>query len=131
VISLPVLAAPDCQRFPCREECCSAGVDVFPQERERLLGEGLASATDFTGPEDDEGDLLYRTALGARGCVFLREDRGCRLHATGHKPSVCSEVPRDAEEVRELLGYAMLPCHAAWAFAPEPPADASSDDGGR
>jgi Fe-S-cluster containining protein len=130
VISLPILAAPDCQTFPCSEECCSAGVDVFPDERERLLDAKLASSADFTGPEDDDGELLYRTALGARGCVFLRDDRGCRLHATGHKPSVCSEVPRDAEEVRELVGYEMLPCHAAWVFASKP-ADATSDGDAR
>jgi len=91
-------------------------VDVFPGERQRMLDDGIATASDFTGPEDDEGDLLYRTALGRRGCVFLQQDRGCRLHGTGYKPSVCGEVPRDAEEVAELLGYEMLPCHGEWSF---------------
>jgi Fe-S-cluster containining protein len=120
VISLPVLAAPDCRTFPCREECCSAGVDVWVDERQRMLDDGIASSDDFTGPEDDDGDVLYRTALGPRGCVFLQPERGCRLHAIGYKPRVCGEVPRDAEEVEELVGYAMLPCHAAWSFAPRP-----------
>jgi len=91
-------------------------VDVWPHERQRLIDEGLANDNDFTGPEPDDGDLLYRTALGPRGCVFLLPARGCRLHATGHKPEVCVEVPRDPEEVAELAGYGMLPCHAEWRW---------------
>jgi hypothetical protein len=81
-----------------------------------MLDDGIASEADFTGPEDDGEDLLYRTALGQRGCVFLQPQRGCRLHDSGYKPSVCGEVPRDAEEVAELLGYEMLPCHREWSF---------------
>jgi Fe-S-cluster containining protein len=114
--SLPVLA-PDCRTYPCHEECCSAGVDVFPPERERMLRDGIATEADFTGPEtDEEGDVLFRTALGPRGCVFLREDRGCRLHAIGYKPEVCVEVPRDDEEVAEMAELGMLPCHRAWKW---------------
>lgn len=116
MISLPLLRQPDCTSFPCREECCSAGVDVFSDERDRLIADGIANAADFTGPELDEGDLMYRTALGPRGCVFLEPTRGCRLHGIGYKPRVCSEVPRDAEEVGELFGYGMLPCHGEWQW---------------
>ena len=89
---------------------------MFADERQRMLDNAVATPENFTGPEDDEGDLLYRTALGPRGCVFLHPNRGCRLHGTGYKPSVCSEVPRDAEEIAELVGYEMLPCHEHWKF---------------
>jgi Fe-S-cluster containining protein len=118
--SLPLLQHPDCTSFPCKEECCSAGVDVFDNERKRILDDGIATAADFTGPEMDEGDVMYRTALGPRGCIFLRPDRGCRLHDIGYKPSVCSEVPRDPEEVGELVSYEMLPCHGEWKWGPRP-----------
>jgi hypothetical protein len=114
--SLRLLQQPDCPTFPCNEECCSAGVDVWPQERQRMIDDGIAGPADFTGPELDDGDLLYRTAIGARGCVFLEPKRGCRLHAIGYKPSVCNDVPRDAEEVAELVGYQMLPCHREWKW---------------
>jgi hypothetical protein len=119
MVALPILQQADCSTFPCREECCSVGVDVWPPERERLIDAGLALESDFTGPELDEGDLLYRTAIGARGCVFLLPTRGCRLHVTGLKPSVCSEVPRDPEEVAELAGYGMMPCHDQWKWGDE------------
>ena len=81
-----------------------------------MIDDGIATADDFTGPELDEGDELYRTAIGERGCVFLDPVRGCRLHAIGYKPEVCAEVPRDAEEVAELVGYGMLPCHQHWKW---------------
>jgi hypothetical protein len=119
VTSLPILQ-PDCRTFPCKEECCSAGVDVWPEERQRIIDAGHGRAEDFTGPEvDDEDDLLYRTALGPRGCVFLEPTRGCRLHTIGFKPEVCGEVPRDPEEVGELRDYGMLPCHAEWKWKEE------------
>ena len=118
--SLPLakpLAQPDCRTFPCQEECCVAGVDVWPAEREALLREGLGTEADFTGPDlDDDGDSLYRTAIGARGCVFLDAVRGCRLHYTGHKPSTCVVVPRDADEVEEMRGDGMMPCHREWRW---------------
>jgi hypothetical protein len=117
--ALRVLQQADCSTFPCREECCSVGVDVWPEERQRMIDDGVAGESDFTGPEDDDGDLLYRTALGPRGCVFLLPTRGCRLHDTGYKPEVCTEVPRDAEEVAELAGYGMLPCHEQWKWKEE------------
>jgi hypothetical protein len=114
--SLPVLA-PDCQSFPCKEECCSAGVDVFPHERERMIKDGIATEADFTGPEtDEEGDVLFRTALGPRGCTFLRPDRGCRLHTIGYKPEVCVEVPRDEDEVLEMAELGMMPCKLEWKW---------------
>jgi Fe-S-cluster containining protein len=110
------LRQPDCTSYPCKEECCSAGVDVYAEERTRMIEAGVATAADFTGPEMDEGDEMYRTALGPRGCVFLLPTRGCRLHGIGYKPSVCSQVPRDMEEVEELFGYEMLPCHGEWQW---------------
>ena len=81
-----------------------------------MIDEGVATAADFTGPDMDEEDELYRTALGPRGCVFLEPTRGCRLHAIGYKPRVCAEVPRDPEEVAELRDYEMLPCHKEWKW---------------
>ena len=51
------------------------GVDVWPEERERMLKDRIATEADFAGPEtDDEGDVLFRTALGPRGCTFLAPD---------------------------------------------------------
>jgi hypothetical protein len=32
-------------------------------------------------------------------------------------------VPRDAEEVEELVGYEMLPCHQEWAWGKPAPAN--------
>jgi hypothetical protein len=116
MVSLKLVGQPDCRTFPCKEECCSVGVDVWPDERERMLAAGVATAADFTGPTLDEGDWLFRTALGPRGCVFLQPDRGCRLHAIGHKPSVCNAVPRDPEEVEHLHAEDMLPCHREWKW---------------
>jgi hypothetical protein len=115
-VLLPVLQ-PDCMVYPCREECCSAGCDVWPKERSALLHAGLATDADFSEPyEDDEGDRLYRTAVRGRGCVFLLETRGCRLHATGLKPEVCVLAPRDHAEADEMAGESMLPCRAEWAY---------------
>jgi hypothetical protein len=112
-----LLVQPDCTTFPCREECCGAGCDVWPHERAALLDSGLAREQDFTGPyDDDEGDRLFRTALGPRGCTFLGEPRGCRLHHTGLKPSVCVLVPRDRAEADEMAEDRMLPCRAAWDY---------------
>jgi Fe-S-cluster containining protein len=117
------LHQPDCTTYPCKEECCSAGVDVFADERQRMIDDGIASAADFTGPDPEEDEELYRTALGPRGCIFLGPTRGCRLHPIGYKPRVCAEVPRDAEEVEELVGYEMLPCHQEWAWGKPAPAN--------
>ena len=118
LIHRPVLASPDCMTYPCSQDCCSHGADVWPAERDALLGAGHATAEQFTGPEpDDEGDLLYRTAVGPRGCVFLRpEGRGCGLHFTGLKPEVCRVVPRDYDEGEEMRDDGQLPCLAEWKF---------------
>ena len=117
--SLPVLAAPDCLTYPCQQDCCSVGCDVWPRERTALLARGLGSEADFVGPyTDDEGDELFRTAVGVRGCVFLRDDRGCRLHDTGLKPSVCILAPRDPDEVDEMEEEGLLPCREAWRYGP-------------
>jgi Fe-S-cluster containining protein len=116
--------------FPCAQECCSAGVDVWPEERDRMIQDGVARETDFTGPEADEwGDVLYRTAVGARGCVFLRESRGCSLHGGPYKPSVCIEVPRDEDELDEMEQDAMLPCRSSWSFR-EVEGGEDDEDGG-
>lgn len=81
-----------------------------------MIDDGIATAEDFTGPQLDEGDLLYRSALGPRGCVFLQPTRGCRLHVIGYKPSVCIAVPRDAEEVADMLEDDQMPCHLEWKW---------------
>ena len=117
--SLPIiLEQPDCQTYPCKEECCSAGVDVSPEERQRIIDDGHGRAEDFTGPErDEEDDLLYRTALGPRGCIFLAADARVPLALHRLQARVCAEVPRDAEEVdRDASSYGMLPCHAHWKW---------------
>jgi len=114
---LVVLQAPDCLTYPCRQDCCSVGCDVWPRERAALLQQGLAEVGDFLDAYvDEEGDELYRTAVGARGCVFLREDRGCRLHDTGFKPEVCVLAPRHPEEAEEMKEEELLPCHDAWRY---------------
>jgi hypothetical protein len=101
----------DCFSFPCGDSCCQHGADVFPRERDALISAGIARASDFTRPKiDEEGTKLYRTRKTSRGCVFLMEDRGCRLHVTGYKPSVCSEWPRNYEEARCAAGEGYLPC---------------------
>lgn len=115
---MTILERPDCMTYPCREECCSYGADVWPDERERMIRAGVATAAEFTGPlEPDEcGDVLYRTALGPRGCVFLDARRGCRLHVPGYKPEVCHLAPRDPDEVEEMVEDEILPCRGAWVF---------------
>jgi hypothetical protein len=113
----PLIVSPDCMTYPCQEECCSHGCDVWPQERAALLEKGLASVSDFDdGYTDDEGDWLFRTELGPRGCIFLKPDRGCRLHETGLKPEVCIAVPRNSTEADEMASYGMMPCRADWHF---------------
>ena len=74
--SLRLIQAPDCRTYPCKEECCSWGVDVEPEERQRMIQDGIATEADFTGPQLYEGEPLYRTALSGRGCVFLLPTRG-------------------------------------------------------
>jgi hypothetical protein len=107
----------DCLNFDCNDQCCQYGADVYPEEYAALLEAGLATQTDFTGPEEEEdGTLLYRTALDKRGCIFLKPTRGCRLHESGIKPYVCTIFPRDEEEAMEahLDGY--LSCIAHHEF---------------
>lgn len=103
----------DCRFFPCGDSCCQHGVDVFSQERDLLIVAGLALASDFSGPETDEdGTSLYRTKKDKRGCVFLQTPRGCRLHSTGYKPSVCRAWPRTLDEARQAARQKYLPCFA-------------------
>lgn len=115
-LATKLAVAPDCMTYPCQQECCSVGCDVWPHERSALLHHQLAAEADFHGPyQDEEGDWLYRTTLGERsGCIFLAETRGCRLHATGLKPSVCIVVPRSTKEADELAREGMLPCRDSW-----------------
>jgi hypothetical protein len=116
------VAQPDCMTFPCQDDCCGAGADVWPEEREALLAAGLASPADFTELYlDEDGDWLHRTAIGPRGCVFLTATRGCGLHPSGLKPRVCVAAFRCEDEVGRMRAEGMLPCHAAWSFR-EPPA---------
>ena len=114
-MELPILL-PDCLTFPCDDGCCRFGADVWPAERERLIREGHAAADDFEGPErDEEGDLLYRTRTGSRGCVFRKADRGCRLHEFGVKPEVCNLVPRDRAEAKRMFLLGAMPCYPTYA----------------
>ena len=116
-MKLPILQQPDCVTFPCHEECCSEGCDVWPRERDALLQAGLARSSDFSESyEDDDGDTLFRTATTTRGCVFLNPTRGCRLHVTGLKPEVCVLAPRHEAEANEMRDEAMLPCRESWRF---------------
>jgi Fe-S-cluster containining protein len=101
----------DCLKFNCNDLCCSYGADVYIEEYKLLLEKGLASPDDFTGPEEeDDGTLLYRTALGPRGCIFLKSTRGCRLHESGIKPYVCNVFPRDHEEALDAYNEGYLNC---------------------
>jgi len=108
----------DCLSFPCRDACCSFGVDVRPEERDRLIQLGYAKAEDFTGPTEEDGEWNYRTAVGPRGCVFLKEnERGCRLHELDLKPVICNVFPRDEEEAKEMYDDGALPCFHHISFA--------------
>ena len=101
----------DCVSFPCGDACCQYGVDVFAHERDLLISAGTAMASDFSEPDTDEdGTIMYRTQTGPRGCVFLMDGRGCRLHISGHKPSTCHVWPRDFEEAMCAAGEGYLPC---------------------
>ena len=101
----------DCFAFTCEDACCQYGVDVFEEERNRLISAGKATAADFLRPKTDKaGTRLYRTKTGPRGCVFLLDERGCRLHASGHKPSVCRLWPRTFQEAKRAAGNDYLPC---------------------
>ena len=101
----------DCVSFPCGDSCCQHGVDVFAHERDLLISVGTAIASDFSEPNTDEtGTIMYRTQTGPRGCVFLMDGRGCRLHISGHKPLTCHVWPRDFEEAMCAAGEGYLPC---------------------
>ena len=102
----------DCLGFPCNDACCTFGADIRPEERERLIQEGLATHVDFTGPRKDaNGRLLYRTRLGPRGCIFLLPSRGCRLHKSGNKPATCQSFPHDQAEAEAMFREGALPCY--------------------
>jgi hypothetical protein len=99
-----------CLTFACADECCMYGADVEIEEYQKLIENNLAAPGEFTGPEEDEGVMLYRTALGPRGCIFLLPERGCRLHNTQYKPRVCLVFPRDTAEAKEAYEDGYLPC---------------------
>jgi hypothetical protein len=99
-----------CLEFKCSDTCCKYGADVEVDEYNLLMSMALAKPSDFTGPEEYEGDLLYRTILGPRGCIFLRPERGCRLHGTPYKPLVCKIFPRNEAEAQEAYQDGYLPC---------------------
>jgi Fe-S-cluster containining protein len=102
---------PPCLEINCADLCCKYGVDVLPEEYDNLISHNLAQPGEFTGPEEDEeGVLLYRTREGKRGCVFLSDTRGCRLHNTQYKPSTCLVFPRDRAEALEAYQDGYLPC---------------------
>jgi hypothetical protein len=101
----------DCFSFPCSDSCCQHGVDVLARERDLLISDGKATASDFLSPETDKtGATTYRTRKGPRGCVFLMDERGCKLHSSGHKPSVCCAWPRTFHEAKSAANDDYLPC---------------------
>jgi hypothetical protein len=101
---------PDCMSYDCADACCRYGADVFPDEYHRLVSSNVASAKEFSKPYKSDGDMLYRTRVRKRGCIFLMPGRGCRLHATGNKPITCQKFPNDLKEAREAYSYGYLPC---------------------
>jgi Fe-S-cluster containining protein len=102
---------PPCLQWNCADLCCKYGVDVQLDEYANLIEHRLAAPEDFIGPEkDDDGILVYRTAEGSRGCIFLAPTRGCRLHNTPYKPIVCQLFPRDEAEALEAYEDGYLPC---------------------
>jgi len=101
----------DCAAFHCGDECCRHGVDVLPQEKDALISAGMATEAFFSGPRTDEdGKTVYRTQKGPRGCIFLGEQRGCRLHFSGYKPSICRAWPRSLQEASRAADEGDLPC---------------------
>jgi Fe-S-cluster containining protein len=101
----------DCASFPCADDCCQNGVDVLAHERDSLIYAGMALPSDFIGPNaDEDGVIVYRTQKGGRGCVFLLNVRGCKLHLYGHKPLVCREWPRTFLEAKQAAHDGDLPC---------------------
>jgi hypothetical protein len=75
-----------CERFDCHDDCCKYGVDVEIGERGLLIDRGLAKPEECTGPEEADGFLICRTALGPRGCIFLNPGRGRRAWAVRDRP---------------------------------------------
>jgi Fe-S-cluster containining protein len=101
----------DCVSFPCGDSCCQHGVDIFAHERDFLISVGTAIASDFSEPNTDEsGTIMYRTKKGPRGCVFLMDERGCRLQISGHKPLICRVWPRTFQEAMHAASEGYLPC---------------------
>jgi Fe-S-cluster containining protein len=106
---------PVCMETNCADACCSYGVDVLPEEYEKIISLNIASPKQFTQPYKSDGEILYRTRVRKGGCIFLQPQRGCRLHATGRKPITCITFPKDMDEAREAYEDGYLPC-----FSPEP-----------
>lgn len=103
--------------YACKDDCCGSGCDVWPHERAALLAAGLAVDSDFVDPYSVDGsDGLVRTALGPRGCVFLKADRGCRLHGSGLKPDVCVTAWASPASADAMQAEGLLPCRAEWRF---------------
>ena len=94
----------------CADACCRYGVDVLPEEYERIISSDISLAKKFTKPYKSDGEILYRTRVRKRGCIFLMPQRGCRLHSTGHKPITCRTFPKDLIEAEEAYQDGYLPC---------------------
>lgn len=101
---------PDCMKTDCGDACCRYGADVLPEEYNRIISLKIASPSEFSKPYMSEGEMLYRTRVRNGGCIFLMKPRGCRLHASGHKPITCQNFPQDMEEAREAYEDGYLPC---------------------
>jgi Fe-S-cluster containining protein len=94
----------------CADDCCRYGVDVLPEEYERIILSNLATPKEFTRPYKRDGELIYRTKLGKRGCVLLMPRRGCRLHLSGHKPITCQTFPKNLSAAKTAYQQGYLPC---------------------
>lgn len=101
----------DCISFGCKDECCQYGADVLQKERDLLITGGMAQPDDFMEPtKDEDGNVVCRTRKGPRGCIFLLEKRGCKLHANGRKPTVCLKFPKTSAEATKAYTEGYLPC---------------------
>lgn len=116
-VKLAVVSQPDCMTYPCKDDCCGSGCDVWPHERAALLAAKLATELDFTDPYSIHGhDGLFRTAIGPRGCVFLQPDRGCRLHETGLMPDICAAAWSSPASADAMQAEGLLPCRSEWRY---------------
>jgi Fe-S-cluster containining protein len=101
----------DCLSFPCNDGCCTLGVRATAAEKKRIIESGLGTEADFHNtPVHEDGEEYYYTRADQRGCVFLRPERGCRLHDHNIKPEICTYFPYDLEDAQEMYELGAMPC---------------------